>query len=563
MLPLVRLIADQVDQGGTDGWMPPKHPNGHLPRFQGQDQLPPSLTQAVDSFILSCAARSVRGQARSHSSMLIHVTRFTSVQSEVHRQVEDYVKKTRQRILRNIDAEAILGRLEGLWNTDFCPTSEEVDRLHPEPTGKYTHSWEEVRSALPGVLADLQVRMINGTAKDALDYADSADLGLKVIAIGGDKLSRGLTLEGLSVSYFLRASKMYDTLMQMGRWFGYRPGYLDLCRLYTTPDLVDWFGHIADASEELREEFELMAASGATPREYGLKVQSHPVLMVTSRLKMRAARNLMLSFSGMILETVDFFKDPTRLRSNFDAAKELIQSLGTPLEVNPVRQRGEALHRWDGYLWSSAPASQVLEFLGRFRTHPEAYKVNRDLMAEFIQSMNEEGELTEWTVALIGGGTGALCTLQPGIEVSSLRRKDDHKPGKYAIGRLLSPRDEAIDLDGPSWAAALDETIRAWAFNSKTNPESGDQVDGGPPKLPSGPAIRKIRGFGNDVIAPHPERGLLLLYALDPLLAEAGFPTDTPPVIAFGMSFPGSHSGRKVEYVVNNVLWEQEYGASD
>jgi hypothetical protein len=112
---------------------------------------------------------------------------------------------------------------------------------------------------------------------------------------------------------------MYDTLMQMGRWFGYRPGYIDLCRLYTTDDLVEWFGHIADASEELREEFEAMAESGATPREYGLKVQSHPVLMVTSPLKMRSARNLQLSFSGESLETVALHKDARNLRRNLDA----------------------------------------------------------------------------------------------------------------------------------------------------------------------------------------------------------------------------------------------------
>ena len=108
-------------------------------------------------------------------------------------------------------------------------------------------SWEEIEAALPDAIADIDIRMINGTAKDALDYAERKETGLKVIAIGGDKLSRGLTLEGLCVSYFLRASKMYDTLMQMGRWFGYRPGYLDLCRLYTTSDLHEWFEHITEA----------------------------------------------------------------------------------------------------------------------------------------------------------------------------------------------------------------------------------------------------------------------------------------------------------------------------
>ena len=119
----------------------------------------------------------------------------------------------------------------------------------------------------------LRFGVINGTIADLLDYRSNPE-GVSVIAIGGDKLSRGLTLEGLSVSYFLRSSRMYDTLMQMGRWFGYRPGYLDLCRLYTTADLTRWYRHIALASTELKLEFEHMAAIGATPRDYGLRVSS-------------------------------------------------------------------------------------------------------------------------------------------------------------------------------------------------------------------------------------------------------------------------------------------------
>ena len=187
----------------------------------------------------------------------------------------------------------------------------------PLPTGGSL--WDAVETLLPDVVSDIVVRTINGTAKDALDYTEHEKTGLTVIAIGGDKLSRGLTLEGLCVSYFLRASRMYDTLMQMGRWFGYRPGYVDLCRLYTTTDLREWFGHITAAADELREEFDQMAARGGTPRDYGLKVQSHPVLMVTSRLKMRTARSLMLSFSGTLGETVALYRTRPELERNLTA----------------------------------------------------------------------------------------------------------------------------------------------------------------------------------------------------------------------------------------------------
>jgi hypothetical protein len=374
-----------------------------------------------------------------------------------------------------------------------------------------------------------------------------------VIAIGGDKLARGLTLEGLTVSYFLRASRMYDTLMQMGRWFGYRPGYIDLCRLYTTDDLVEWFEHIADASEELREEFDSMAASGATPREYGLKVQSHPVLMVTSRLKMRTARDLELSFSGQLLETVTFHREVDILKKNLDTAGRFLATLGRP-DSNPKRQRSGSEHVWEGsHLWEGVPTNDVIDFLAGYRSHPEAHKVNSVLLAEFIRSLVTEKELVRWTVALIGAsrGDGASHTFRDGVVVKMLQRSAHGRhPDRYSIGRLMSPRDEAIDLDETAWLAALAETRRAF------HADAGRTGAAAEPDAPNGPAIRRIR--------PR-ERGVLFLYMLDPALAgeDAGLPQRAPPVVGFALSFPASNSGVRVRYKVNNILWEQEYGGAE
>lgn len=556
-LPLIRKITDYSAEDGRNGWMPLKHRNGHAPLHNGTDVLPPSLVEAIDAFVLACASRRVRGQEREHCSMLVHVTRFNSVQRDVHRQVETQIAHLRQRISRRIDHEQILARLKSLWERDFIPTSEAIRSAQSDQTAPQDISWDEILTALPDTISDIEIRMINGTAKDALDYAERDGSGLKVIAIGGDKLARGLTLEGLCVSYFLRASKMYDTLMQMGRWFGYRPGYLDLCRLYTTNELSEWFGHIADAAEELREEFDLMAASSATPEAYGLKVQSHPVLMVTSRLKMRTAKDLMLSFSGQLLETVSLHRDPQVLAHNLETTRRLLSGLGTP-EVGPVRMRAGARQEWKGFLWNDIPANNVADFFAAYRTHPEAYKVNSALLAEFVQNMASAGELTKWTIAILGGGEGKSIELLQGIHVSMLRRANNgSSESRYSIGRLMSPRDEAIDLDETAWKAALAITRGAWHADPGRLQESKE------PDLPNGPAVRKIRGFGSEGVVAHPERGVLLLYALDPTLANADFPADTPPIIAFGASFPGSNSGLKVQYKVNNVLWEQEYGPAE
>ena len=559
-LPLVREMDNYATEDRRGGWMPPGHPNGHPPRHEGEAALPPSLVESIDAFLLTCAVRHLRGQQNEHCSMLVHVTRFNSVQREVYRQVDEHIHHLRQRVYRRIDQEQEIRRIEKLWEKDFLPTTEFMQLIQPDLAIPELPTWDEVWGKLPDVLSEIQVKMINGTAKDALNYTENERTGLKVIAIGGDKLSRGLTLEGLCASYFLRASKMYDTLMQMGRWFGYRPGYLDLCRLYTTSELIEWFGHIADAAEELREEFDLMAASGATPREYGLKVQSHPVLMVTSPLKMRTAKNLMLSFSGQLLETVSLFKSDNELKINLEATKTLVEAMGVPNEIGPTRLRDGKVHNWKGgFLWSNVPADFILDFLFSYKTHREARKVVSPMLAEFVRSMASIGELTQWTVALIGVDSSEnVYEYTPTVRISMSKRSANTQIlDRYAIGRVLDPKDEAIDLDEAEWKAALAITRKA------RKPDVARLQDSKEPELPNGPAIREVRG-GVEGIAGHPERGVLLIYTLNPNPDVAGIdlPKDLPP-IAFGISFPGSQSGVKVEYKVNNVLWEQEYGHSE
>jgi hypothetical protein len=476
------------------------------------------------------------------------------VQQAVTRQVDEYVRHARQRLERNLDSAGLLHDLEELWKSDFEPASQRIRARYPDDAGQTGETWESVRSNLSDAVADIEVRMINGTAKDALDYSDSGT-GLKVIAIGGDKLARGLTLEGLSTSYFLRASRMYDTLMQMGRWFGYRPGYLDLCRLYTTADLIDWFRHISNAAEELREEFDLMAASGGTPRDYGLKVQSHSTLMVTSPLKMRSARSLLLSFSGQLLETVVFHREEQLLRANIAAGETFLTSLGEPQEVNPYRIRNGKRQDWNGYLWSDVRPHAVAGFLQSYSTHRGAHRVISPVIADFVEKMSAAGELTRWTVAVVGAEGGTSYPVSKTLTATMLQRTANRDlEDRFSIGRLLSPRDEALDLSEAEWNAALALTRETWSADPARMQSSSE------PEAPNGPAIRHVAGFGRGTVPGHPERGLLLLYYLDPVKSLGG---EGPPLLAFGISFPGSNAGPKIEYKVDNVYWQQVYGDAD
>ena len=559
-LPLIRPLADEE----FEEWMPQPttsspstkpHKNGHLPRWKGQDLVPDSLAEAIRSFVYACAVRKLRGQGNKHSSMLIHVTRFTSVQNEVVGQVSEYLRNLKGRYTREIDLDRLEASMRIEYETVFLPGMNDIREALVEGETLKNFEWSELRAVLPDVLSDIRVREINGTAKDALDYEENENTGLKVIAIGGDKLARGLTLEGLCTSYFLRTTKMYDTLMQMGRWFGYRDGYLDVCRLYTSHEMVEWFGHIADAAEELRQEFDNMVAARATPKQFGLRVKSHSVLTVTSRAKMRNARPMELTYSGDLLQTIVFPNRNDEISDNFQATGRFITSLGPSLDLNDGQHFVPENQSWNGHLWRGIAALDVISFLREYRTHPASFRIMSPLIADFVEEMNKDGELTNWTVALIGKEQPGRQESVGGKSVKMLDRKRTvvHSD-RYSIKALISSRDESIDLTQAEWDDSLELSIKTW----RNDPDRNEGAK--PPTGPRGPQIRSILG-GEYPLATVPhrrDRGLLMLYLLDPLSAEVPEIKGADPVVAWAISFPGSTSNRKVSnsrYIANSVHW--------
>lgn len=538
-MPLVR----SADDGRL--WIPDRHKKDLRPNYSAEEPLPPSLHEAMLAFVLAGAAKMARGLGGRHHSMLIHVTRFVAVQNEVARQVGEHLELLRERVVYG-DGDSpirLLDELEDLWRRDFAVTTGRVAELLNASDGELTAvSWDEVRPHIRPLLDALQVHIVNGSSADALAYEDHKAEGLKVIAVGGNKLSRGLTLEDLSTSYFLRSSKMYDTLMQMGRWFGYRPGYVDLCRLYLPEDIEEWFEHITEASEELRREFDYMTITGGTPKDYGLRVRSHPTLMITSQVKMRAGMPLRLSFAGETSETVVFPNTAQVLEDNYEATVELVESLGAPVQgtKGPVATTGRLV-------WTNVGPQEVTGFLRRFNTHAAAWRVNRELLAEFIDKQVAKGDLVDWTVCLVSNEQ-AVHTHRFGDYVVGLTSRatasSGPHPDRLSVRRLVSPTDEAIDLTEPQYAAALALTIQQLTDSTET------------PKRPSGRSIRDVRAS---------ERGLLLVYPLDPAkvgrdesMADLGF-----PVVGFAISFPKIENAETVDYKVNHVYWEQFYGAND
>jgi hypothetical protein len=236
----------------------------------------------------------------------------------------------------------------------------------------------------------LQVRQINSGSLDELDYEREPDL--KVIVVGGNRLSRGLTLEGLLVSYYVRPARNYDTLLQMGRWFGFRDGYADLTRIYTTEQLEQWFQDLATVELEVRDDIRRYESEGLTPIEFGVRIRQHPAMAVTSPLKMQHAQVRDLSFNNKFRQTINFrFDDTDWLRANLVATRGFLDSLG------PSTGRWRAGQP----MWTAVSYREIIQFLRQYEMDPDATLMRARPLRDYIQRQAAQDELVDWVVAVM------------------------------------------------------------------------------------------------------------------------------------------------------------------
>lgn len=571
-LPLFRLVDDH------DDIFPPKHK-----KDLGVHELPESLVRALHCFVLVCAARRARGQTEAHNSMLVHVTRFVDVQHQVAQLVQQHVDSIRRRLAigEGERRQTLQSELEKLWKEEFEPTSAQI-RAMSSDENLPALTWAQVAAELSEAAGRIEVKEINGHATDALDYVAHRQ-GFNVVAVGGDKLSRGLTLEGLSVSYFLRASQMYDTLMQMGRWFGYRPGYLDLCRLFTTEDLRRWYRHIALAEVELRREFDRMKAAGLTPRRYGLRVREHPGgLLVTAMNKMSHASTQRLSYAGQLVQTSHFVTASKVVRDNADAVTRFLDSLGGRAAMKEISS---------AWLWKNVSPAQLLDGLLRdFSVASEGWRLQKPELMEFIRRQATAGELINWTVALVNtdgnAGKFPLSGCNPGM---AERKPEDGTwpttgtPSLYATrnANIQSPAHQAIDLaeltlddamlsellakravegGGPLFTPPEEAMLQQCCAEKTTLAVAAVRLTNLRKPPVEGETTRaRINGEVARQLRPK-THGLLLIYPLVP--TDNRWPISEPPFMGLAFSFPASHTARAVDYKVNKV-WQATFQDDD
>lgn len=571
------------DPDCSEGWMPPRHDRYHRPEYNKfndpEIDLPPSLKEAIMSFILTSACRNFRGYIEEAKSMLIHVTKFVDVQDFVHTQVGDYMSLLRARMSPNDpNHRETLDKFKKIWEKKFYIHKNNSEEKYP--------SWDELvnyKESVDFVINEIckNVKKLNGRSNDSLDYKEYSrqnSFGLHTIVIGGDKLSRGLTLEGLSISYFLRSAKMpmYDTLMQMGRWFGYRTGFEDLCRLYTTDNVIRWFFHISVATEELRNTFRIMAAQGSTPAEFGLKVRTNPNLIITSKTKMRHSKIEQTSFSQEVTEVVTFMNNDEVIKSNYEATNKLLIEAGKPSEAGSVKC---SIHQWkNSYKWKNVNSEIVINFLNNYKRFLEARTLETTQYSKYIENLNQYDELTNWIICLHGSGSSGKSEKIAGLyDVNLLLRTPSNQRNKNKISLkvITNSADELIGLNENE----IEEYLKSVANFKKTHDSDADENSISKARrgfaryhrsekvgllniypilgVTNLSSYRKFNGYKkveNEVVKEKID-GHKDINKIDPNHLTKH------PLIGFQLSFPFSKMGHRaaVEYRVNSVYAEHEF----
>ena len=494
------------------------------------DGLPSSLRDAIRAFLLTKTIRSLRGQKDKHASMLVNASTFTRVQNILRNRIHDEVNVI-------IDSLRISGKIDNIADQDPC--IGELKRVFDQEFSGLEYNWKTVLDAMYDAIASAKVVEVNSSAND-LDYSQNAQT---VIAVGGYSLSRGLTLEGLSTTWFLRNTKMYDTLMQMGRWFGYRHGFEDLCRIWMPRDAVRWYTHIAEATDELHFELKRMQKARLTPEQFGLAVRSHPSsLMVTARNKLGSGqRTVQVGLSSQFVETARLETSPKSIANNRDTVARLLSDvkvrIDEPFNVN------------DGYLFKDVSYDVIDKFFRDWVNSDYSIQTQTGPIREYVKTRSTD-ELEKWDILFASNKReNSDQIMLENLKINPMQRgvlAKDFSSGFMSVGGTkMRVSSRGVEKNGIS--LELCERVEAEYRKSK-NIEK--------PNYP-GWIYRPVR-----------EKPLLIIYNLVLHLIDknVSHPPEFPeqPVNAFAISFPrSSNPDERVEYIINTVKQRELFGVDE
>ena len=486
---MVRIIPDEdVDD---------VRPSGKSAAKAFIPSIPPTLDDALTWFVLATAARRARGD-EGHATMLIH----TSVKTDIHDQFRGPLGAFVSGLAKKWETgdSATVERLTSHWDREIALVTAGTFGLAPL-------AFDDLRPFVGDVLGRCRIVIDNFRSDDRLDYSED---GQVAIAVGGNTLSRGLTLEGLTVSYFVRAAGAYDTLLQMARWFGFRFGYEDLPRIWMTEELRQWFRHLATVEREIRLDIERYESEDLTPTEFGVRIRTHPTLRITA--KMGAAIPAYASYGGRRVQTRYFrTQDEDWLLRNVDAADGLLSRVRTK-GIEPRTVDSGAV------LFEGVDADDVLSFLNSYVVHPDSPDLDADLIGKYVAKQRRRGSLDTWNLAVMAA--------KPGSERGMVRL------GGMEFGRIVRSQLKVDGVERADIKTLMSKDHRAVDF-----------LDQSVARKMSENALMDAR----DKHAEVKSKGLILLYPIDPTSEpdKANKDSRNPlnaaaDVIGIALVFPGS-----------------------
>ena len=480
--------------------------------------LPPGLYHAINGFIIARAIRNLRGQHNRHCSMMVNVSRFVNVQQSVRSFINLHTDKLRAAIQANYAMPET--------HSSQNPCMQALRKAFDEEYSECEFEWSDIKKELLRVFDSFRLYVVNSRSDESLDYKKFEQDGhaLTAIAVGGLSLSRGLTIEGLCTSYMYRNTRTYDTLMQMGRWFGYRPDFQDLCRVHLPPDSTNWYAHISDASEELRQQIRKMRIDGLTPKQFGLYVKSHPDnLLITASNKMRSGEKITVrqNFSGRLIETDILPAEDSTNRWNESLIAKFWQS-GFGLGIDALQETGK------GWTIHNVSVESIREFLEAFKTHPN-FMERKSAIIRFLQEISTTHPRGDVLLISIEENDEDEKTHRLGVQY---RQK-----GVEFIGH------EGYIRQRSKVSAREDEKL---GLTKEQQAEAGNIAHQGGVENPSNVNYREIR-----------QKPLLMLHVLG--MSESGEREQAKRVPAFGVSFPFGDYDKEIEIeVVANPVWMQQ-----
>lgn len=528
--PSKEEIANLTDQEKISRMLYYKH------KTYWRGELPNSLDNALKCFYLANVIRDLDGEKSSPRTMLVNISRFKDVHSYVKRELASQFEKDYNEINCNFSGNQEKDKKLPLYKQ----LNELFDKYYS--SCGYKKSIVLNKKNVLSAIEKIRVIVVNGTKESKEDTPDyKSNPSQRIIAVGGLALSRGLTLRGLMISYFYRNTATYDTLVQMGRWFGYRPKYDKVCQVWITNSSANWYREIASSTEELKNELQKMNKDKLTPKDFGLRVRhDDTALEITARNKMMTAQPFkeIISFWGNIFETPYFSTDVNDNKNNIEEVNKLIDEIISSGGTFTKAGKSASL------ISNNVSAELVINLLTNISVSSLNRRFPTDNLIEYIEkSLQDSEELRAWDVALVGG-SGPEYVMKSGLKLRKAMRTISSWNGRvYAFtehGVVGGNNDGRIGLENS------DEVLCNFVNKER---EQNPDVE---PKIKN----RTWFKYAN-------RKPLLLIYQIFPKnyenvegdLRQYLDKNKDNPIIGFGVGFPGyGHpESEEHEYYINVV----------